>query len=680
MENRFGFRDFVFCVMLVAFIVTVVLAMLQMQNIERRLVNIDEALRNQTRDLTRIDDRLRRGVPAVEGNPHSTGGAEGANYEQGDVDPFEKLRAVKQRDDYAQGDRLMQVFAQPPDRLTPIISTDAYSSIIQSYVLETLADRDPDTLEWTPLIAREWEIIDNSEQWQAYVDDRLGEPVTEEQIRAEPEFAELEGDEAAQADYIERRLEEGMRQQEIVRGEDVPPAVTVRFRIREGVRFSDGEPLDADDVVFSYNWIMNPEVEAIRARVYMEQVMAVEKLGEHEVAFHFREPYFKAFEIAAGMEILPEHFYSDYSPSAFNRHPALLMGSGPYRLPNPVGRRPQPGVPIEIVRNERYWGEQPGFDRLVWRIVEQESSREQAFLNREIDAFPATPEQYDRLQANVEVRERSQSFEYLSPAAGYSYIGWNQQRQGEATPFADERVRRAMTMLLDRERIAEEISLGYAQVVSGPFSPLGQQTNPQIEPWPYDTAEARELLREAGYEDRNGDGVLEGPDGKPFAFTLNYPAGSEYTEQISMFVGDSYRRAGIDITVQPLEWQVLLERLKNTRDFDAVTLGWSGTLESDPYQIFHSSMIPPPGDNATSYANPELDRLIEDARMTTDEDERMAMWHEVHRILHEDQPYTFLLARQSLLFYDERIQNIERTQIGLTPATEWYVPAEMQRR
>ena len=721
MDNRFGFRDFVYSVLLVAFLVVTGLAMMHLNRIEGRIASIDRSLDNQTRDLSRLDDRLRAADRRQQDLPEQMarelarvlseqrGGGEqagedetgigdtgdlverlaqgfdpasldGPAYEAGDRDPFARLRQVKANEDYAYGDRLMQVFAAPPDRLTPIISADVYASMIQGYVLESLVERDPDTLEWTPLVARDWQIEENLEAWQAYVDEHVGTAVTEEQVRQEPGYAELDASEQAQADYLERRLAEGRRQQDVVRDEDAPPAISIRFWIREGVRFSDGEPLTADDVVFTYNWIMNPEVEAIRMRVYYEPIKAVEKVNEREVVFHFREPYFRAMDFAGGMQILPAHFYGQYTPSEFNRHPALLMGSGPYRLPSPEGRRPQPGVPIQLVRNERYWGEQPGFDRLIWRLIEQDSSREQAFRNQEVDAFPASPNQYDRLRQDPHIAERAQRFEFLRPTAGYRYIGWNQERRGEPTPFADVRVRQAMTMLLDRQRIVEQVYRGYAQVVSGPFSVLAPQSNPDIEPWPYDPAEARRLLREAGYEDRNGDGVIQGPDGQAFSFTLNYPSGSDTGQELATFIADSYRRAGILCRAQPLEWQVLLERLKTTRDFDAVTLGWSGNIESDPRQIFHSDQIPPPGDNATSYANPALDDLIDRARMTVDEDERLAMWHEVHRILHEDQPYTFLMTNQSLLFFDGRIRNIERTQLGLTPDVEWYVPLQLQQR
>jgi peptide/nickel transport system substrate-binding protein len=168
--------------------------------------------------------------------------------------------------------------------------------------------------------------------------------------------------------------------------------------------------------------------------------------------------------------------------------------------------------------------------------------------------------------------------------------------------------------------------------------------------------------------------VLEGKDGRPLAFKLTYPANSDTFNRIVLFLKDTYARAGVVIEPEPLEWSVLLKRIEN-RDLEAMSLGWTGGIESDPYQIFHSSQIQGVGDNTVSYSNPELDRLIEKARTTVDEEQRMPLWHQVHCILHEDQPYTFLFTRDTLAFYDRRIYNIQQTTTGLSPLREWYVPA-----
>src|SRR5690606_31979118 len=115
----------------------------------------------------------------------------------------------------------------------------------------------------------------------------------------------------------------------------------------------------------------------------------------------------------------------------------------------------------------------------------------------------------------------------------------------------------------------------------------------------------------------------------------------------------------------PLEWTIMLQRV-NDRNFDAITLGWGGAIESDPNQIFHSSQIEG-GDNYVSYRNEELDQLITEARATVDEDARQELWQRIHQILHEDQPYTFLFNSKAVVFLDDRFQNVQVTPVGLSP-------------
>ncbi|MCC7408440.1 MAG: peptide-binding protein, partial [Phycisphaeraceae bacterium] len=533
--------------------------------------------------------------------------------------PFDRIRAAQKLPGYALGDHYVSSFSVVPERLTPIVSTDAYATIIQRYTLESLARRDPNTLAWMPSLATAWRIS-----------------------------------------------HDGLR---------------IEFDLRQGVTFSDGEPFTADDVVFSIGLIMNPQIQAPAIQSYFDKFKSIEKLGPHRVAFTFKEPYFKAFEVVADVEnlpILPKHFYEQYSTTEFNQAPGLLMGTGPYRLANPTNWRPEPGKPIELVRNDRYWGEPPPFDKIIWRIIENDAAHLTAFTNGEIDDFFAMPEQYVGLLKNQAILKHTNHHEYLSPIAGFIYIGWNQQRDGKPTPFADVRVRRAMTLLTDRQRVIDEVFLGYGVVVSGPFNPLSAQSDPDVQPWPFDPQAAMALLKEAGFEDRNGDGVVDGPDGQPFEVKLSYPSGSETFNRVVLFLKDSYAKAGVVLTPEPLEWSVLLERI-NQRQFSAISLAWTGEIESDPYQIFHSSQAAGKGSNTISYSNPQLDALIEKARTTMDESQRMALWHQVHRVLHEDQPYTFLMTRKSLSFFDARIHNVQRTRVGLNSILEWFVPADERK-
>ena len=128
-----------------------------------------------------------------------------------------------------------------------------------------------------------------------------------------------------------------------------------------------------------------------------------------------------------------------------------------------------------------------------------------------------------------------------------------------------------------------------------------------------------------------------------------------------------------------LEWAVFVDRLDN-RNFDAATLRWGGgAIESDIRQMFHSSQIADAANNFQSYRNPDLDRIIDEARMTLDEAKRFKLWQQCHSILWEDQPYTFLFTQQALRFLDERISNIQEVTTGLNDREEWFVPEAAQR-
>jgi peptide/nickel transport system substrate-binding protein len=306
------------------------------------------------------------------------------------------------------------------------------------------------------------------------------------------------------------------------------------------------------------------------------------------------------------------------------------------------------------------------------------------FTNGELDAFGATPEQYGMLLKQPDVSNRTNHFEYLSPIAGYSYIAWNEERDGQPTIFADKRVRQAMTMLTDRDSICKNILLGYAVPAAGPFSPLSKQNDPSLKDWSYDSAGAAALLKQAGFEDRDGSGVLSLADGRRLSFKLSYPSKSATTQRMMQFIKDTYARGGVGMELDPVDWTVIEQRLKN-RKFDAVSLAWTAGIEDDIYQMFDSSQIADEGDNMMSYRNPDFDAAVHAARTSVDEAKRMPMWWRCQRILHDDQPYTFLIIRKSLRFIDKRIQNVQAGQTGLnyvqdwTQPVPWFVPREAQK-
>jgi peptide/nickel transport system substrate-binding protein len=549
---------------------------------------------------------------------HLSVGAVGAAPTTAEAPADERVVKIHANPDYAPGDSVIDVFSVIPDKLTPLISTDQYSVWVQAYVLDALCDRDPNTFEWKPRVATSWKVSDDG--------------------------------------------------------------LTIDFQLRRGITFSDGEPLTADDVVFTINWTLDERVEAPRMRVYLDKLAKVEKTGDYSVRFVFKEPYFKAFETAAGTQVMSRKFYSQFTPKQFNESTGLLIGSGPYRLPDPKNWRPEPGRPIELVRNERYWGEPPGLNKLVWRVIELPQARMTEFRNGGTDVFTRpTPEQYDDMKKDPDFAPRIQQYAMDVVTAGYLYFGWNQkQADGKPSRFADARVRRAMTMLLDREAVIRDIVHGYATVSAGPFSHLSPQADPALKPLPFDPEQAQKLLAEAGCQRRGG--TLYGPDGKEFRFQMSYPSAGEVTKRIVSYAKDAFARAGIIMDLVPSEWSVLLDKTKE-RKFDAVCMGWGGVIEEDPQQIFHSDSIKGTGDNFVQYSNKQLDELIDKARKTVNDEQRMKLWHQAERIIADDQPYTFICADWDLIALDKRFKGFEPTKTGLDgiAKNEWYVPAPMQK-
>ena len=534
---------------------------------------------------------------------------------------FERALSATRQPDYATGDWLVRAFGVGLKTITPLVSQDAYASDVQGYVQETLIARNPETLEWEGLIARSWDISKDG--------------------------------------------------------------LTITFRLRDGVNFSDGRPLTADDVAFTFAFIMNEAIAAPRYRAYLEKIESVEATSTLEVRFQYREPYFNALALAGGIEVMPRHFYEPYldDPTAFNESKGLLLGSGPYRLADPKSWTPDLGL-VELERNPRYWGPTaPSFDRILWKVIENDSARLTTFRNRDIDSYGARPREYRGLLDDEALRAQTHNFEFMNAVAGYSYIGWNQRRNGEATRFADRRVRQAMTWLTDRDRIIDEIMLGYAEPAVSPFSPRSPQHDLAIEPRAFDPEKAKALLAEAGYRDRDGDGVLEDEAGAPFEFELVYFQDNEDTERMVLFLKDLYARAGVHLKPLPAEWPVMLD-LMNERNYDAITLGWTSGVETDVYQMFHGSQTEDGGDNFIHFQHAEFDALVDRARATVREEERMPLWQAVERIFHEEQPYTFLMRRKTLAFVDHRLRNLEVTKLGLNLSSvpvEIYTPSTAQR-
>jgi peptide/nickel transport system substrate-binding protein len=271
MENRFGVKDFVLLFLLIVLIGAVVLAMFQYDRQWADVQKIRDQLAEQGRDLRDLKRSVARGVTlgggggaAVSTGTRPISSTNPADY--GKLDPFARVKAARANPTYAEGDWLVDVALGQIAKLTPFIASDLYAIRVQDLVLETLLARDPMTLDWQPLLA-------------------TGLPTIDDNVDAYNK-------------YVDRETKKGRKIEEIWKDANLPIPVTMTFTVRHGPQFSDGQPVTADDFVWTFNWIMNDKVAAVRDRSAFEKVRSVEKKGADQVVFKFREPYYDIMTLA----------------------------------------------------------------------------------------------------------------------------------------------------------------------------------------------------------------------------------------------------------------------------------------------------------------------------------------------------------------------------------------------
>jgi peptide/nickel transport system substrate-binding protein len=245
-----------------------------------------------------------------------------------------------------------------------------------------------------------------------------------------------------------------------------------------------------------------------------------------------------------------------------------------------------------------------------------------------------------------------------SISTSYGVIAWQQK----GNPFfVDARVRRAMTHCLKRDAILKNIYRNIGQVQTGPFYRGSWAEDTSISPLAYDTKEAARLLDASGWK-LDPAKKIRVKDGIEFRFEFLVTQGSENGRAIAVILQSELARLGIDMQVRTLEWSVFNKKLSG-REFTAALFGWNNSIDCDVYDLWHSSMQND-GLNHVGYHNPEVDRLLEEARRTFDLPSRIAISHRIHRLIHNDQPYTFLIANELLGLHAKRLLGVQTSIRG----------------
>ena len=449
------------------------------------------------------------------------------------------------------------------------------------------------------------------------------------------------------------------------RWEILDHGLTIVFHLRRNVRWHDGQAFTAADVEYTYYALVDPNVRT-PYRGDFERVQSLQTVDDWTVRVTYREPFAPGLA-SWTMPIMPRHLLKghDLQTTPFARRP---IGTGPYRFV-----RWRAADRIELTANPDYFEGAPRVQWYLYRIIPDAATTFLELQTEGVDAADLTPLQYRRQTTTPFFDTHYHRFRY--PSLGYAYLGYNLR----LPMFQDRRVRQALNLAIDKVELVRGVLLGLGQVATGPFMPDSWAYNPEVRAAPYDPARANALLAEAGWIDRDGDGWLD-HDGHPFTFTILTNQGNTSRALAAQIIQRRLREIGIDVHVRIIEWSAFLTNFIHKRQFEAVLLGWSLSPEPDPYDIWHSSKTREGEFNFIGYANPTVDHLLEAGRRTFVQADRAALYHQVHAILADEQPYCFLYIAEALPIVHARFRQVEAAPAGLEyNLIDWSVPHAEQR-
>lgn len=423
-----------------------------------------------------------------------------------------------------------------------------------------------------------------------------------------------------------------------------PSHLVYTIRLRAGIRWEDGTPITSEDVKTTLEAIVDPKTPALYRRSFFADLEKVEAVDARTARATFRKAY-PSQRDAFNLPLLPAKLYrgTDVASNPANRRP---LASGPFRLAS------WEGGTLRLVRNTQYFGEAPAWEQVVLRAVPESASAFQGLLAGALDESRLTAVQRKEAAASGQVKE------HVYDEIAYTYLAWNNR----LPQFEDPRVRRALTMLIDREAIAKSLYGGLARPANGPLPPGLWPHDPTLAPLAHDPAKAAALLDEAGWR-KAKDGV-RAKGGVRLAFTLSFGGASDRQRQIVELAQRSFGEAGVDMALAPMEWGAFVEKV-DAGEYEACSLSLNLDPNPDLRPNWHSSQVPPIGMNHAFYRSPRADALMDEIAATFDREKARALYAELQRVIADDQPFSFLHTVSVAWGVRDRVGNVRTSPVGL---------------
>jgi peptide/nickel transport system substrate-binding protein len=420
----------------------------------------------------------------------------------------------------------------------------------------------------------------------------------------------------------------------------------VTFTLREGVKWHGGDKtLTADDVVTTVRLLSSPQSD-IPNRERFNVIRSAEKIDDKTVTIHLTRALLDPLR-AMLFKIVPAHVLGA-APAlkrdgSFAKNP---IGTGPYTF---VKATPQGEALLEA--NAAYFGGKPTIDRIVMKAYADQSIMAQSLMYESLDLITyVSPRDLGEILGDNKLSVLPYD------ALSFSFFAMNTQRG----ILKDKRVRQAISQAVNRSEMLDAFFQGKGRLISGPFPPTSWAYNLDVKPVGYDVTRAKALLQSAGLVDKDGDGMLETPAGKPASLVFAVPlAGeSEVVKRVVLAFQGYLESVGLKLELQFMDWLVWKRKVLGEQDYDVTIASWSFDDASNITSLFHSSSAKPWGNNFVQYRNPEVDALLTEAEASNDFDKRRAIYHKLHSILADEAPYTYLWTLMHHAAHNARVSGV----------------------
>jgi peptide/nickel transport system substrate-binding protein len=441
-----------------------------------------------------------------------------------------------------------------------------------------------------------------------------------------------------------------------------PDSATVILKVRPNLKWHDGQPVTAEDIVFTIQRQQDSATASPRQAdvAGVESVRAVDPQTV-EVKLNRTGPS----TVNALLEVIPipRHLLQNVQPAQmrFNAFSQKPVGNGLFRFGSWTK-----GQQITVEANPDAPEGRPALDRIVIRVVPDATARLTQLLNGEADAMKISPEQRAQLQNGRGVR--------LETAAQVrpGWIAFNQQK----APVNDAAVRRAFLMAINRPQIVQAQFGEQGTPALSPIPPGLREHNADVRPIPADPNGAKQLLEQAGWRDANGDGIRE-KGGQPLRIEVEVSSADQMRKDMLVFMQQQLRQAGIDLQIREMERASWVERLRG-RQFTASFWGWGwgpGVMGPNAEMLFHTRSIPPNGANFAGYSNPKADALIDSILVENDTTRARGMWKQLEQQVVDDAVYAPVFLDPEFYAVNQRFANVKfRGPEWWEDAIYWSIP------